>query len=135
MPGIMADNDIQGQFIILLNLLRARTWEKILEDLGFSVQTFESVGLERTAPDVLVWQTCQARQILLIMGNRNQEGPDSLEAAIREFNQADSLPVITIGDTRRFVRSRDYAERAVNKLLDYLQNLDNYRGAGRLYVP
>ncbi len=35
----------------------------------------------------------------------------------------------------RILDDRDYAERAVVKLLDYLLDIGNYRGTGRLYVP
>jgi hypothetical protein len=31
--------------------------------------------------------------------------------------------------------SRDYAERVVVQILEYLLELDNFRGVGRLYVP
>ncbi len=83
MAGIMSDNDIQGHFAELLKLLQADEWRGVWVSLQLEVETFESLGLSRTAPDVLVWQTCQSRQVMLITGNRNQEGPDSLEATLR----------------------------------------------------
>ena len=33
------------------------------------------------------------------------------------------------------LRSRDYADRIVERLMDYLMNIEDYRGAGRLYLP
>ena len=42
----------------------------------------------------------------MITGNRNDDGPDSLEATTRNENQPESLPVITIGDADRVLRDR-----------------------------
>jgi hypothetical protein len=33
------------------------------------------------------------------------------------------------------MRDREYAEHVAARLLQYLQDLDRLRGAGRLYVP
>jgi len=71
----------------------------------------------------------------LITGNRNDDGPDSLEATIRNENQPESLPVITIGDADRVLRDRLSAENVAGRLLDYLMRIDEVRGVGRLYVP
>jgi len=46
----------------------------------------------------------------LIAGNRNDDGPDSLEAVIRDENQPDSLPVVTIANPDRMLNDRLYAE-------------------------
>lgn len=134
MPGIMGDHDIEGQFEELLRILKSPTWNDLWEELGFTTEKFASLGLSVNAPDVVVWETCQAHQVVLVTGNRNDDGPDSLEATIRRLNQADSLPVITISKAQE-VAHRSYAERAAERLLDYLMELDKYRGAGRLYIP
>jgi hypothetical protein len=83
----------------------------------------------------MVWRTCQSEQLILITGNRNKRGPDSLEATIQSENQPDSLPVITIADLNRVVRDRLYAELVAERLLEKLIALDDFRGAGRIYVP
>jgi hypothetical protein len=93
------------------------------------------VGLPLDASDALIWRTCQREELVLITGNRNHEGPDSLEATIRNENQEDSLPVITISDTGRMLQDRLYAEKVAERLLDYLMRIDEVRGTGRLYVP
>ncbi len=135
MRGIMGDHDSEGQFNRLIQCLSSSTWRTIWEDLGFTVESFASMGLDTNAPDVTVWRTCQERQIILVTGNRNDDGPDSLEATIRQYNEGDSLPVFTIGSLREFAQSRSYSERAAERLLEYLLELDRYRGAGRLYIP
>ena len=135
MPGIMSDNDIQGHFGELLNFLESDYWREIWDSLGLTVETFETQELARDAPDIVLWQSCQQHQILLVTCNRNQEGPESLETAIRTWNEASSLPVFTLADPVRFMNSRAYADRVVERLLDCLLNLDNYRGAGRVFLP
>jgi hypothetical protein len=130
----MGDHDIEGQFAELLRILTSPAWNDLWEKLGFTRESFASLGLSEESPDVLVWETCQARQVVLVTGNRNNESPDSLEATIRRLNQLDSLPVFTISDPQQFSH-RSYAERAAVRLLDYLMELDKYRGAGRLYIP
>lgn len=59
-------------------------------------------------------------ELVLITGNRNDDGADSLEATIRNENQPDSLPVITIADQDRVLQDRLSAERVAESLLDYL---------------
>jgi len=71
----------------------------------------------------------------LFTGNRNDEGPDSLEATLRAHNQITSLPVITLGDAMRYNYHRAHAEAAAEGLMEILLDLDSRRGAGRLYVP
>ena len=135
MPGLMADNDVEGQFRRLIDILMNGTWADTWSRLNVSLETFETLGLAREASDRVIWQTCQRHGVILFTGNRNQEGPDSLEAAIRTLNALDSLPVITLSSPERFSREKDYQDRVAAKLMEYLVYLDDHRGAGRLYVP
>ena len=111
------------------------TWRELWTGLELSVVSFPALGLSYNAPDTLIWRTCQREELVLITGNRNDEGAESLEATIRNENQPDSLPVITIADQDRVLQDRLYAERVAESLLDYLLRIDEVRGAGRLYVP
>jgi hypothetical protein len=131
----MGDNDISGQFEELIRILLSPTWRELWLSLKLPVETFETLGLTRDSPDVEVWKVCQSRQVILVTANRNQEGPDSLESAIRERNEAGSLPVFTIAAPRAVLASKAYAERVAVRLLDYLLDIDKYRGAGRLWLP
>lgn len=135
MPGITADNNLEGQFKHLLNRLQSERWCKFWKEVALTTPTFADLGLAQDASDVVVWQTCQDQEIILFTANRNNNGPDSLETTIRMLNQANSLPVITLSDSERFSQDRAYAERVVIRLLEILLDLDQYRGSGRLYVP
>ena len=61
--------------------------------------------------------------------------PHSLEATIRDLNEPSSLPIMTIADPELVLVSQDYAERVAVQVLEYLTDLDNFRGTGRLFVP
>lgn len=135
MGGILADISIQGQVEILGHIWESAYWKEVWVSLGWPILTLDDLGLVAQTPDVVIWRICQERQLLLITANRNHDGDDSLEATIRRENQADSLPVFTIADAEHLRNSRDYAERVVQKLLEYFLEIDSYRGAGRLFVP
>jgi hypothetical protein len=103
--------------------------------LGLLTPAFRDLGLPQNALDSVVWQKCQQEQLVLITANRKDEGPGSLESTIRNFNTPDSLPVITLANPERLLSDKTYAARAADRLLQYLVDLDNYRGTGRLYIP
>ena len=135
MQGILADNNVIGQVAYLVQLMQAEPWADFWKELGLVLRRFEDVGLSPTASDVEIWQRCQAQELLLITDNRNDDAPDSLSAAIRNFNTSSSLPVFTIADLDRFGTSRDYDERVLVALYDYLFRIDDMRGTGRLLLP
>jgi hypothetical protein len=72
---------------------------------------------------------------LLLTNNRNDDGPDSLDATIRQFNTPQSLPVFTIGDADKILDSSEYTERVVDRLFRYLLDYANILGTGRLFLP
>jgi hypothetical protein len=135
MRGILADVNIQGQVEILRLILEGDYWAEFWRQLSLGVYHFADVGLEGNTPDSVIWRVCQQRELILITANRNADGPDSLETAIRNENTAQSLPVFTLADAEGIRHERSYAERVVERLLDYLMNIEKVRGAGRLYLP
>lgn len=135
MPAIMPDNDIAGQFHRLLRICTSDEWSEMWRSLAVGVHTFEDLKISRSASDREVWQTCQQHDVVLVTGNRNEDGSESLEATIRELNGPSSLPVLTIADLDRILRDASYAERVAIQLMEYLVNLERVRGTGRLYLP
>jgi hypothetical protein len=133
--GILADVNVLGLVHYLAQLMQAGPWAEFWQALGLILRRFEDVGLAATASDLDVWQRCQAEGLILITDNRNADAADSLEAVIRQYNTPQSLPVFTIADLDKFRTSRDYAERVVAKLYEYLLDIDAVRGSGRLYLP
>jgi hypothetical protein len=135
MKGILADNDVLGQVEVLLHIWESDDWRDIWIGTGLSLFSFAALGLPTDSADRLLWQTCQAHQVVLITGNRNDEGPDSLESTIRDLNSATTLPVITLANPKRIHRDRIYAHLVAEKTLEYLLDVNDFLGSGRLYVP
>jgi hypothetical protein len=133
--GILADNNVIGQVAYLVQLMQAEPWGGYWNELNLVLFHFPEVGLAATATDVEVWQRCQAEELILITDNRNDDGPDSLAATIRNLNTPTSLPVFTIADLDKFGASREYEERVLLALYDYLLRINEVRGTGRLFLP
>lgn len=134
MIGIMSDHDILG----LANALfqRCRTeWGDFFDDLDIRIVTFEDLGLASDAADSDIWHACQQHDVVLVTANRNEDSDQSLEATIREHNQPDSLPVLTVGNVDALRTNPEYFTRTMERLMETLVDIDAVRGAGRLYVP
>lgn len=135
MNGLLADVNIEGHVDVLVQILRQPPYDEFWDWLRIGSHRFADVGLPANALDIDVWMKCQRERLVLLTGNRNEEDPTSLETAIRTMNTSDSLPVVTIGDVDRFLHDRDYARETANRLMEYLIEIEQYLGTGRLYVP
>lgn len=135
MATLLIDANLDGQAERLRTRLQSDAWRELYDLLGLQFLQLEDVGLSRTAKDDVVWRLCQDHGYYLLTANRNKKSDDSLQATIlREGTQA-SLPVFTLADAQRLLRSSTYLEKVIEKLLDYLLDRDNYRGTGRLFLP
>jgi hypothetical protein len=135
MKGILADTNIQGHVEILVSIWESDLWSDIWRSLHLKLHTFEELSLARDTPDTVLWQTCQEREIVFITANRNEDGPDSLTAAIRQGNVPASLPVITLANPKRIQKDRAYAHTVAVRTLERLMDIETLRGTGRLFVP
>jgi len=132
--AILSDINIQGHVNALYAVLLNTEWKEFWEPLSLPHLTFGDLGLHPRTSDADIWHLCQREQYVLITGNRNQDGPDSLEPTLRIANNPTCLPVLTLSNPGRLLHSREYAVRAAVRLLDYLLNIDRVRGTGRLYL-
>jgi hypothetical protein len=132
---LLADANIQGHIDGLVKRMQAEPWIGFWKFLQMSCVSFADVGLDAADPDSVIWHRCQERQVYLVTNNRNDDGPDSLENTIRTGNTAESLPVFTIGDANRLLRERDYCDRVIWALLEYLIDPPGILGTGRLFLP
>lgn len=134
MKGILADVNIEGH-VDLLVALKVEPWKLFWDDLKLRYFHFVDAGLAPDAPDSLVWETCQKLGLVLVTDNRNRKGADSLEATIQDRNTPTCLPVFTIANVPHLRASRAYADRIIDKMLDFLTRIESLRGTGRLYLP
>ena len=72
--------------------------------------------------------------MILLTHNRNMRDADSLEQTLREENMLTSLPVITVSRADR-LRERTYRERCAVRLVEIVLEIEQYLGAGRLFIP
>lgn len=130
----MSDNDVQGYVIRLMDICQASPWIELWREFECILVRFEDFQLAADATDAEIWQVCQDNQVLLLTGNRNAAGPESLETTIRQRNSPDCLPVLTLADPPRIARDAEYAHAVVERLFEVLIDVDRLRGSGRLYL-
>ena len=133
--GLLADVNIEGHVTRVLARCGAEPWRELWEWLGIRVATFDGLGLPRDISDRALWTVCQESDVVLITGNRNRHGPDSLETTIRTLNTLQSFPVVTLANPNRLLRDPQYADRVAEKLIDTFFDIEKLRGAGRVYIP
>ena len=68
---LTSDNDVVGAVLVIRRILESADYAAWLEILNDAFTDFESLGLARDASDRVVWQTCQAADVVLITGNRS----------------------------------------------------------------
>jgi hypothetical protein len=131
MVTLLADNDVELYARLIWTIFSDHEW------LDFGVagwSTLHGAGLDSNSNDRTIWLHCQSNAFLLITGNRNEEGPDSLGRVLGELNSASHLPVLTIGVPQRVV-DFEYRENCAYRIADVATSLDRARGSGRLFIP
>jgi hypothetical protein len=128
---VLLDHHLKKQGILLWATIGSEGWLKLLD---IPMLTFEDVGLPIDSRDRAVWRFAQEKHLILLTGNRNKDGSDSLEQTIRNENTPDSLPVVTVGITDR-LEERAYREQCAERLVEIVLNIENYLGVGRIYIP
>lgn len=127
----LVDHNLKGFAGLLPSMLAAQGWPELLST---RVVTFDEVGLPEDSDDRAVWRFAQANGFVLVTDNRNRRGAASLEQTIREENDVQSLPVVTIGDALRLYE-RVYRERCCERLVEIALAPENYRGTARMFIP
>lgn len=128
---VLLDHHLNKQGILLWATMGSEGWLKLLD---IPMLTFKDVGLPIDSRDRDVWHFAQEKRLILLTGNRNKDGEDSLEQTIRNENTPDSLPVVTVGATDRLEESA-YREQCAERLVEIILNIENYLGVGRIYIP
>jgi hypothetical protein len=128
---ILVDHNMEGQAERLLETLKVDGW---LELEPIRIVTLGAVGLSAGTNDRTIWRFVQEQRMVLLTGNRNMKGEDSLEQTLREEGTPTSLPVITIGSVDR-LKERGYRAQCAASLIEIVLDLEDYLGASRLFIP
>jgi len=131
MTTILVDHNIEGQAVLLWDTLVEEGW---LEVFSLRFVKFDQVGLSYKSNDREVWRFAQKHKMIMLTANRRMRGKNNLEQVIREENTGQSLPVFTIGNVKR-IFEKLYRDRCIARLLEIIEELDNYRGTGRIFIP
>jgi hypothetical protein len=133
---VVSDNDVRGAVAALRRIVESDDWSDVSKSLDIQFMQLADVGLAADSPDREIWTVCQARDMILLTGNRTRgDQSESLDYVIEELGNDNSLPVITIANRNRVVSDPDYALECAFQLLDYLSRIDGLRGTRRLYLP
>jgi hypothetical protein len=128
----LVDHNLEGHALLLSGNIVSLGW---LDLLQIRFVTFEEIELAVNSDDRVVWRFAQANRMVLLTANRSMKGKNSLEQVMREENTSTSLPIITIGDADRVLTDPDYRNRCVDRLIEIVFDIDDYRGAMRLFIP
>lgn len=128
---ILLDHDLEGTEVFLAAGLQETGWDQLIQ---FHFKRLRDYGLPDNLSDQEIWRFVQTNQLLLITNNRNDENETSLQATIRRENRPDALPIVTVSDKDSLTLA-DYRQRVAHSLAAIKIDLDNYLGAGRLFIP
>jgi len=131
MTAILIDHNLSGTAPLLFGTLQSLGWVELLE---LEFVSFADAGLDVDTSDRVIWHFAQTHKMLLLTGNRNRTGADSLEQTIEEDNFPRSLPVLTVSRQNGLQQSA-YRRRCAARLIEIVVDLEIYRGVGRLYIP
>lgn len=128
---VLLDHHMKKQGILLWATMGSEGWLKLLD---IPMLTFTDVGLPIDSSDRDVWRLAQEKRLILLTGNRNKDGEDSLEQTIRNENTPTSLPVVTVSVVDR-LEERVYREQCAERLTEIILDIENNLGVGRIYIP
>jgi hypothetical protein len=135
--GMLADVNVQGHLPFLRRILHRLDLEDLLGEIGLAFRTFPELGLLGDLDDRSLWDFCQRDGWVLFTENRNDDGPDSLQATLADSWRTGHLPVLTLASKGRFEREPAYAERVAASVADLLFGIaeGHFRDQPRIYVP
>lgn len=128
---ILLDNDLAGNGIFIEQGLKETGWDQLIQVQFMRLRDY---GLPDNLPDQEVWRFVQAQHLLLVTNNRNSEDETSLQATLRRENTLASWPIVTVSNKDALIQT-DYRQRVAQSLAEIILYLENYLGAGRLFVP
>ena len=128
---VLLDHHMKKQGVLLWGSMENEGWLELLE---IPMLAFADVGLPIDSSDRDVWRFVQKNRLILLAGNRNNDGEDSLQQTIWDENQPTSLPVVTIGVLDR-LEERAYREHCAERLMEIVLGIESCLGIGRIYIP
>ena len=129
--AILIDRDLEGFDVFLTAGLHETGWDQLLR---VTIKPLRDFGLPDNYPDPDIWRFMHQEELLLITNNRNSDDETALQATMLRENTPASLPVLTVFD-KESLRAADYRQRVAQSLVKIIIDLDDFRGAGRIFLP
>ncbi len=122
---------MEGPASILWGMLAVEGW------LSFFPIQMVALGqlLPEVVSDQVVWRFAQAHGMILLTGGHCLEAGDELEQMIRTELGPRTLPVLTVKQVSSLLNNRYYQEHCLDSLLEVFENVERYRGVGRIFIP
>ncbi|MBC6476097.1 MAG: ACP S-malonyltransferase [Hormoscilla sp. GM102CHS1] len=130
--NFLIDHNIEKHAGMMYGLIVKQGW---LNWKKIKFSTFAEMKLPIESNDRIVWRFAQSNQMILLTANRSSKEEDSLEQVLREENTPTSLPVLTIGNSDRLLYEASYRERCVDRLMEIVLYIENYKGVTRIFIP
>lgn len=128
----LIDHNLQGHALVFFGAIASQGW---LDIVPIRFVNFAEIELPIDSDDRVVWRLAQKNQMILLTANRSMKGADSLEQVMREENTSTSLPIITIANADRLINDSQYRDRCVESLVEIVLDINNFRGAKRIFIP
>jgi hypothetical protein len=128
----LIDHNLNGHAVVFFGAIAHQGWLGIVP---IQFVMFTEMGLPTDSDDRVVWRLAQKHQMILLTANRSMKGQDSLEEVMREENTPTSQPVMTIANADRLLKDAEYRERCVERLIEIVLNIDDYKGSMRIFIP
>lgn len=137
MRGLLADVNVQLHAFIAHRLLENLGILPFLVEKNLEFASLRDAGLATDVDDRTLWTYCQREGWVLFTENRNDDGPDSLQATLDDSWTEGCLPILTLSKKARFERDRTYAQRVAADVAELLFGIaeQQYRDRPRIYVP
>ncbi len=132
MISVLIDYNDEGHAALIWTALSALEWNAFNVDC---FRRFRDVNLSPTASDREIYRFAQAHGMLLLTGNRNNDGPDSLEQTLQDERTDESLPVLTIANMNRIYFDSGYRADCATRIEEIAWKIEDYRGFSRIFIP
>ncbi len=120
MHGLLADENFQGHMPRLGQALRSLDLSDLLAEEAIRFESFRDHGLASGLDDRSLWNYCQDEGFVLLTYDKNNDGPNSLQATMEDSWIVGRLPVITVSNQNQFARDGAYAVRVASSIAEIL---------------
>lgn len=134
MQGMLADINVQEHLPYLRQSLESMDLWSLLEEAEIRFTIFADHDLPRNLDDRSLREFCQKAGWVLFTNDKNNDGPNSLQATMEDSWKIGDLPVLTLSNQGKFVRNGTYASKVAKDVADLLYGIQSGDPLDRLRI-